>query len=202
MMRAWLLALPVILVNALVQGLLTLGSYSPDSPGLNLGLAVLSALVLLKSIVWVNVVAVLGTRGEANWAVALKRMRERWLVADLWALGVALVAAIGFALWTVPGIIVLAITPFVLFAAATGERHALRANFAVLGRRFWLWLLVTLGALLVGVLWFVVSGFVDFFLRGMLGAFTAWTVTGILFALFTFAYARIFAKARGKGVVS
>lgn len=202
MMRAWLLALPVILVNALVQGLLTLGSYSPDSPGLNLGLAALSALVLLKSIVWVNVVAVLGTRREANWAAALKRMRERWLVADLWALGVALVAVIGFALWTVPGIIVLAVTPFVLLAAATGERHALRANFAALGRRFWLWLLVTLGALLVGVLWYVIAGFVDFFLRGMLGAFTAWTVTGMLFALFTFAYASIFAKARGKGVVS
>lgn len=192
--RAAIVLLPVILLNAIVQALLTLASYSPDDVVLNTVLAALSGLLVLLSIAVVTACAVSVSGGTFGWSSTFAWARQHWLTFGVWSVGLGIVVALGFALWTVPGILVLAVTPFMLIAAMSGERNALRANFTVLARKFWRWLVTTLIVVVVASLWFLISGFVDFFLRGLLGAITVWTVTGFFASWFIVAYALIYAR--------
>ena len=192
MWRGWRVLVPVIVLNALIQALLVLPAYSVGAVALNSVFAVLSAFVALASLVLVTIAVQLAVDGTSTWAQVVTADRRRIGRAVLSALVLGLVLAVGFSLWTLPGILIAAITPFVLISAVAGERNPLLANFRTIGRRFWRWLvtaLITSALLLVGALG---SGFVVFFLRGMLGAGLVWLAVGVVAAWFTTAWTLIY----------
>ena len=192
MWRGWRVMVPVIVLNALIQALLVLPAYSVEAVALNAVFAVLSALVALASLVLVTIAAQQAIEGTSTWSQVVSADRRTLGLALIWAVALVLVLTVGFSLWTLPGILIAAVTPFVLIAAVAGKRNPLVANFRTIGRRFWRWLvtaLITSALLLVGTLG---SGFVVFFLRGMLGAGLVWLAVGVVAAWFTTAWTLIY----------
>lgn len=192
MWRAWSIWLPVIVVNALVQGLLIMPAYSVAAPVINALLAVLSALIALKLLAFVTVALLRTPEGSVSWAEVFPELKRRTWRGMLWGAILLIVIAIGFALWTVPGILIAAVTPFILIAALAGERNPVAANFRIIGRRFWRWLITVIisGALIT--LGYLGSGFIVFFLRGMLGAGLVWLAAGFIAVWFTTAWVLIY----------
>ena len=106
-----------------------------------------------------------------------------------------LAVSVGLAFNTVPGLIVAALTPFLLLAALDGHRNALGRNLRTLGRRFWRWLItvVIIGiVLLVGDL---SAGLFTFFTRNPLASLVVWLLGGLVLAWFTTAWALIYRSA-------
>ena len=196
MWRAWSIWLPIIVVNALVQGLLIMPAYSVDAPVINALLAVLSALIALKLLAFVTVALLRTPEGLVSWAEVFPELKRRTWRGMLWGAILLIVIAIGFALWTVPGILIAAVTPFTLIAALAGEGNPVAANFRTIGRRFWRWLVNILitGALIT--LGYLGSGFIVFFLRGMLGAGLVWLAAGFIAVWFTTAWVLIYRSAQ------
>jgi hypothetical protein len=195
MWRAWSVIVPAIAANAIAQALLALPAYTYGSLAVPLT-AVGSALALLVAYGIVIAAALEATEGPVAWSRTWTRVRTHGLRYAIWAGLLALVAIVGFAIFTVPGVIVLALTPFLLPAALDGANNPLRANFDTIRRRFWRWLVtvVIAGALLVVAI--IAAGFTTFFARGALAALIVWVIGGLLIAWLTVAWTLIYRDAR------
>jgi hypothetical protein len=195
MWRGWAVIVPVVVLNAALQALLIL----PDpTPGLNapaIVLGVLSALVFLVAYALIAATALHVPEGHVGWATALGVVRRNATRYAVSALVLAIFVVIGLALDTIPGLLIIALTPFLLLAALDGRRNPLGANFATIGRRFWRWLVTTTITGLVVVIGWLLAGLFAFFMRGMLASFIVWTVAGLLGAWFTTAWALVYRSA-------
>jgi hypothetical protein len=133
--------------------------------------------------------------GAVSWSQATSTLRAHLLSYALWAGAWLLAVSVGLALNTVPGLLIAALTPFLLLAALDGHRNALGRNLRTLGRRFWRWLLtvVIMGlALFVGDL---SAGLFTFFTRNPLASLVVWLVGGLVLAWFTTTWALIYRSA-------
>jgi hypothetical protein len=176
MWRGWAVILPVVVVNALLQALLI---WPDPTPGLNVPailLALASAVFFLAAYALVGATALHVPEGHVGWPQALGVVRQHAARYIVTALVLGIVAVIGLALYTVPGVVVIAVTPFVLLAALDGQRNPLVANFVTLGRRFWRWLVTIAITGLVVVVGWLLAGLFAFFIRGGLASFTAWAL--------------------------
>ena len=195
MWRGWRVIVPVVVVNAALQALLI---WSDPTPGYGIGpllLALVSAVVFLVSYGLVAATALKVADGPVGWQQAVATLRSHAVRYSVWAVGLAVVAIAGFAVYTVPGLVVLALTPFLLLAALDGQRNPLGANVRTIGRRFWRWLLTTVitgAVVLVGNL---VGGLTTFFVRGSVASLLVWVVSGLVLAWFTTAWALIYRSA-------
>jgi hypothetical protein len=195
MWRGWRVIVPVIVVNALVQALLMWPPFAYDAMWWFWLSAVLSAVALGGSFALVAATALRVEDGPVHWAAAVAPVRRHVIGYTLWAATWLITVSIGLALYTLPGLVVAALTPYLLIAALDGHRNALGRNLRTIGRRPWRWLLTTalvgLG-LLVGV---VASGLFTFFVRPPLAAFVVWLIGGLLVAWLTVVWARIYRDA-------
>jgi hypothetical protein len=195
MWRGWRVIVPVVVVNAALQALLI---WSDPTPGCGIGpllLALVSAVVFLVSYGLVAATALKVADGSVGWQQAVTTLRSHAVRYSVWAVGLAVVAFAGFAAYTVPGLVVLAFTPFLLLAALDGQRNPLGANVRTIGRSFWRWLLTTVitgAVVLVGNL---VGGLTTFFVRGSVASLLVWVVAGLVLAWFTTAWALIYRSA-------
>lgn len=192
MWRGWQVIVPLIVVNALIQGLLVRSETWVTDDALRTVLALFSAIVALKSFVVISEVALQAANGPVTWVTIFPALRKATWRGMLWGALLLVVIAVGFALCTVPGILMAAVTPFVVIAAVAGERNPLVANFRTITRRFSRWLIT---AVITGVaiaIGYLGSGFVMFFLRGMLGAFLVWLAAGFVAAWFITAWTLIY----------
>lgn len=196
MWRGWQVIVPLIIVNALIQGLIVLPETSVNDVVVNTLLALLSAVVALKSFVVVTEVAVRVADGPVTWPMVFPKLRRSTWAGMLWGALMLLALVIGFSLYTVPGIIIAALSPFVVIAAVDGARNPLVANFRTIGRRFWRWLITAVLTGLAITLGYLGSGFVMFFLRGMLGASLIWLAAGFVAAWCITAWALIYRSAQ------
>jgi len=194
--RGWQVIVPLIIVNAVIQGLLVLPETSVTDVAVNTLLAALSSVVALKSFVVVTEVALRVPDGRVTWPMVFPKLWRSTWAGMLWGALVLIAVFIGFSVYTVPGIVLAAVTPFVVVAAVDGQRNPLAANFRTIGRRFWRWLVTAILTGLALTAGYLGSGFVMFFLRGMLGASLIWLAAGFVAAWFVTAWALIYRSAQ------
>lgn len=190
--RAPLAFLVAIVANAAVQAVLVL-------PGTVPGTSVLSWLLALVSLAALVLAAALAT--AAGLGAVTGRMSLGASVASaarhlgrfaLWCVLLSVAVTLGLALFTVPGLLVAAVTPYVLLAASDGRGNALVTDLRAIAQRPGRWLATALimGAVLL-VSW-LVSALSGFFVGGAVSAFVSWLWFGFLFCWFTCAWAVVY----------
>jgi hypothetical protein len=195
MWRGWQVTVPAVVVNAVVQALLVWPPFTHDTGWWVVVAAVLSALAFGVSFGLVASAALHVADGPVTWPQAITTLRGNVVSFAVWAGAWLLLVSVGLALNTIPGLLVAAITPFLLLAALDGRRNALGRNLRTIGRRFWRWLLTTVimgVALLVGDL---SAGLFTFFTRNPLASLVVWLVGGLALAWFTTAWALVYRSA-------
>jgi hypothetical protein len=196
--RGWSVVIPVVILNALLQALLIWPDPTPGLNALAILLALLSALVFLVAYALVVATALHVPDGPVGWRQAANVVRQHAGRYTITAVVLGVVIAIGLALYTVPGIIVVALTPFLLIAVLDGQRNPLASNVATIGRRFWRWLVTIVITGLVVLIGWLLAGLFAFFMRGLLASFVVWLVAGLIVAWFTTAWALIYRSAQGR----
>jgi hypothetical protein len=183
MWRATRVALPAILVNAVVQALLVLPTQSTFS-GWTLALTAVGSAVALLATLGVVVSAALDSYGPTtrpSWSRVYERLAGAWLRYLGWTSALYVVAVVGFALWTWPGAVVLAAGLFVP-VCALDESPPVRGTWSIIRARPVRWA-VTVGAvlalgliaaLLTAVLWFFVPLFAGVAIAGVVWGLLAW----------------------------
>lgn len=192
MWRAWRVLLPVVVVNALVQGILLLSGVLPYLTIVFVLTALLSFVILVASFGLIAAAMLQATEGPVSAGAAVDTLRARTWPLLAWSLGLVLVAIVGFAIYVVPGFIVLALTPYLLLAVIDGKRNPLAVNFQTIGARWGRWLItVVLMGVICFVMWFL-SALDGFFVTGAPGAIIAWLGLGLVSAWFTCAWALVY----------
>ena len=192
MWRAWRLLLPVVIVNALVQGILLLSGVLPYLTIVFAFTALLSFVILVASFGLIAAAMLQAVEGPVSAGAAVDTLRDRTWPLLAWSLGLVLVAIAGFALYVVPGFIVLALTPYLLLAVIDGQRNPIAVNFRTIGARWGRWLItVVIMGVICFIMWFL-SALDGFFVTGAPGAIIAWLVLGFVSAWFTCAWALIY----------
>ena len=192
MWRAWRVLLPVVIVNALVQGVLLLSGVLPYLTVIFVLTALLSFVILVASFGLIAAAMLQAAEGPVSAGAAIDTLRARTWPLLAWSLGLVLVAIAGFALYVVPGFIVLALTPYLLLAVVDGQRNPLAVNFRTIGARWGRWLItVVLMGVICFVMWFL-SALDGFFVTGAPGAMIAWLVLGLVSAWFVCAWALVY----------
>ena len=192
MWRAWRLLLPVVIGNALVQGILLLSGVLPYLTIVFVFTALLSFVILVASFGLIAAAMLQAAEGPVSAGAAIDTLRTRTWPLLAWSLGLVLVAIAGFALYVVPGFIVLALTPYLLLAVVDGKRNPLAVNFRTIGARWGRWLItVVLMGVICFVMWFL-SALDGFFVTGAPGAMIAWLVLGLVSAWFISAWALVY----------
>lgn len=192
MWRAWRVLLPVVVVNALAQGILLLSGVLPYLTIVFVLTALLSFVILVASFGLIAAAMLQAVEGPVSAGAAVDTLRDRTWPLLAWSLGLVLVAIAGFAIYVVPGFIVLALTPYLLLAVVDGQRNPIAVNFRTIGARWGRWLItvVIMGAICF-IMWFL-SALDGFFVTGAPGAIIAWLVLGMVSAWFTCAWALIY----------
>jgi len=198
MWRGWTVIVPVVIVNALLLALLIWPDPIPGQSALPIVLALLDAVVFLIAYGLISATALHVADGKVGWPQALAVLRGNAARYAIWAVGLAVVAIIGRAFYTLPGLLVLALTPFLLLAALDGQANPLAANFRTIGRRFWRWLVTVVIAGLVLAIGSISSGLFTFFTRTPLATLVVWLVAGLVLAWFTTAWALIYRSAHAE----
>ena len=180
LVRGWRVVVPVVLGNAAAQALLVWPNPVPGQSWWSYAAGAVSYLVLLVVGALLVASALLSVHGAVHWgpSVAHARRSAGWFA--LWASVWVAVGALGLTLWTWPGLLWLALTPYLLLAASDGRRNALAADVRTILARPGRWVVTTL---VVGVVtwpaWLsgVVTGF---FVGGPLGSAWTWLWFGLL----------------------
>lgn len=192
MWRAWRLLLPVVVVNALVQGILLLSGVLPYLTIVFVLTALLSFVILVASFGLIAAAMLQAVEGPVSAGAALDTLRDRTWPLLAWSLGLVLVAIAGFAFYIVPGFVILALTPYLLLAVIDGKHNPIAVNFRTIGARWGRWLVtVAIMGVVCFVMWFL-SALDGFFVTGAPGAIIAWLALGLVSAWFTCAWALIY----------
>ena len=194
--RAWAVVIPVIVVNAVLQAaIIALGVV----PGLSLGFIALSALsyvLLVLSFVVVTLALLRAIDGSLHGATGARAVLaaapHRLGPALAWSLALVVLVIVGLALYVVPGLVVLALFPYLLIAVVDHRGNPLAVNFTTIGKRFGRWLLtIVIMGIGCAVIWFL-STANGFFIAGPLGSLIAWLAFGLIASWFTAAWALVY----------
>jgi hypothetical protein len=186
MWRAWRVLLPVVVVNALAQGILLLSGVLPYLTIVFVLTALLSFVILVASFGLIAAAMLQAVEGPVSAGAAIDTLRDRTWPLLAWSLGLVLVAIAGFAIYVVPGFIVL------LLAVVDGQRNPIAVNFRTIGARWGRWLItVAIMGAICFIMWFL-SALDGFFVTGAPGAIIAWLVLGLVSAWFTCAWSLIY----------
>lgn len=180
--RGAVVMLSAIVVNALVQMLLIAGDPIPGSGVLGvftlLALCSLIIVILTGSLITATALSVSAGRVGFSAAFSLAR-RHFWLFAG-WAIALGMVVTIGMMLYTIPGALIAAVTPFVLLAAADGQKNAVSANFRAIGNRFGRFIITLVISGILLFIFHLLSAANTFFIAGSASVFIMWFVFGLL----------------------
>lgn len=195
MWRGWRVIVPVVLVNAVVQAVLVWPPFTYDTGWWTVLSAVLSALAFGVAFGLVASTALAVADGGVSWRHAIDTLRAHLAGYSAWAAAWLLLVTVGLALDTLPGLLVAALTPFLLLAALDGHRNALARNLRTLGRRFWRWLITVVIIGLVLLVGDLSAGLFTFFTRNPLASLVVWLLGGLVIAWFTTAWALVYRSA-------
>ena len=176
----WRIAIPVVVVNAVIQSLLLVLDPSPPLTWWIWPLALASFAAMVVTLALGLAALLLGARGECSWRATASLARSRLLLLILYAAGLIIVVIIGLALWVIPGLVVLALTPYLLITVMEGAANPIKSNLRLIRARWGRWILLLLvTGIVAGLLW-VGSGLVAFFAPGTIGTFLSWLVIGLV----------------------
>ena len=192
MWRAWKILIPVIIVNAALQALLLLPNVLPYLTVAFIIVSLLSLLILVKAYNFVAAAMLQAAVGQVDLRSVNANLWKRYFVLLAWSVGLLVLVLIGVSLYVVPGLIVIALAPYLLLAVVDGKRNPLAVNFKTIGARWGRWLVTVLimGVLCFGV-WFL-SALNGFFITGAPGAFIGWLLIGFVASWFTCAWALVY----------
>ena len=142
--RGWRVVAPAVVLNAAVQALLVLPDPIPGQSSYAGVLAAVSFVALLGTAALLTSSALESVHGPVRWTAAAARARRSAAWFALWFVVWVAVGAIGLALWTWPGLLWLALTPYLLLAASGGRRDAIVADVRAIVARPARWLVTTL----------------------------------------------------------
>ena len=184
--------LPAVVLGAVAQALLVLPDPVPGQSS-NAGvLAAASFVVLLVSAALLCASALESVDRPVRWAPTLARARRSALWFTVWFVVWVVVAAVGAALWTWPGLLWLALAPYLLLAASDGRRGAVVADLRALLARPGRWLLTTvLVGAVCGLAW-LLGAVTGFFVGGAVGSALTWFWWGLLGAWFLATWAAVY----------
>ena len=180
MWRGWRIWIPVVVINALVQGLLVLPGVLPYPTAAFVVLALISLIVLALSFAIVAATMLQASNGRVSMGGVLATTRERALPLLVWSIGLVLVVTLALALFVLPGLVVLAITPYLLIAVVDGQRHPLVVNFQVIRARWGRWLITVIAIAVVALVVWLLSVVTGFFVAGFGGAVIGWLGLGLV----------------------
>lgn len=180
MRTVWKYALPVIIINALIQPLLIMSDPTPALTWSIWPLAAISLLSLTVTTIVIVSAVCLRTTGKYSYKDLISRLRSRLLPVLLYTVGWLVLMILGLSLWVIPGLILLAVTPYLLIAVIEGSGNPIASNFHAIrvGLLRWILLLIA-SAFLVGMTW-VASAFMAFFLPAFMGSALTWVAFGVI----------------------
>ena len=193
--RGWRVFVPVILVNAVLQALLVWPTVTSSMGWWVVLSAVLSAIVFGVCFGLVASTALQVPDGSVGWGAAVGRLRAHLLPYTAWAAVWVLAVSVGLALYSIPGLVIAAVLPFLLLAALDDRGNPFVVNFRTVGRRFWRWLLTVAIAGLVLFVADLLAGLFTFFLRNPVGSLGVWIVGGFGAVWLTTTWALIYRSA-------
>ena len=178
MWRGWAPGLSAIVVSALLNTLFVLGD---PIPGLGIGflfLALLSGVVLLAAAAVLTATALESVEHRARFNDVIARVTANLWPFVIWTVGLWLVVLIGYLIFTLPGALLLALSPFITIAAMAGAENPLTANFRAIAARPLRWAanVIVIGIIMI-VLW-VLSALNTFFITGAWSALLASLIIG------------------------
>jgi hypothetical protein len=177
---SWRVVLPVVVLAAAVQAVLVVPDAVPGQSAAAAILAVVSFLVVALELVLVVATVLESVDGGARWPAVLALAARRGWVVALWLLGWLVVVSVGLALWIVPGVLVVLLTPYLFLAAMDGRGNALGADLAAIRARVGRWLVTSIASgVLVGGAW-LGAALGGFFVPGPASAFVVWLWFGLL----------------------
>ena len=200
MWRGWAVIVPVVVVNAILQALLIWSDPTPGDGIAPILLAIASAIVFIVAYGLAAATALQVADGKVGWPQAITALKDRAGGYALCVVGLVIAIAIGLALYGLPGLLVLAVTPFLLLAALDGQPNVLGSNFRTIARRPWRWLVTTVITGLIVILGSFINGFTAFFIRGSAASLVVWIISGLVLAWFTTAWALIYRDAHAPAV--
>ncbi len=188
---------PVVVVHAALQAVLVAPGY-PDGATLALiGTAVASLLVLLVGLtLLLSAATVAAGHGRIRWSGVLAHWRSRGAPTAGWAVLLLVAIGMGAALWTVPGLLVAAATPYLLVAAAAGPGNPIAANLRGWRRRPGRTLAAVVVTGVVLALCWLTSALVVFFVRGSAAAALLWLLIGAVGAWLAFGWAVAYRRSQ------
>lgn len=192
MWRGWQVIVPVVVINAVIQSLLLLGQPRPYLTLPFVLLALVSFAVFTLAFAAVASAVLQASTGPVTVSRVVAQVRARALPLFAWALAWALIVTLGFALYVIPGLIVLALTPYLLIAVVDGQRNPLLVNLRVIGARWGRWLVTTIVVgVVLAILW-LLSNVDGFFVGGPLGALIGWLALGLVASWLTCAWVLVY----------
>ena len=192
MWRAWQVIVPVVIVNALVQGLLLLPGTLPYLTIPFAISALLSFIALAASFGAVAAAMLQAVTGPVPARTAFGTLRARAWALLAWSLGLVVLATLGFALYIIPGFVLLALLPYLLLAVVDGQRNPLAVNVRTIGARWGRWIVTVLAMGLICLVMWLLSALDGFFVTGAPGSVIAWLVLGLVASWFTCAWALVY----------
>lgn len=196
MWRGILPAIVVIIVNAVVQALLTYWN-----PQVSLSFSYVVALVISVAVllVWWAVlsrIALGAVSGRVALPAAISGAMPHLGTFAIWVAVQWLLILIGFLIFPLLGVLVGMVTAFVPLAAADGQRNALAANFRAIADRWGRWLITSIIFLVLAVILLVLSAVNVFFIHGTPASLIFWFVMGLVAYWLLTAYAAIYRSTR------
>jgi hypothetical protein len=192
MWRGWQIVVPVVVVNAALQAILLMPELLPYLSLPFIVVALLSFVVLALTFGVVAATMLQAVEGpidaRRSWAV----LRSRWLALLAWSFTLVVVVTLGFALYVVPGWVIVALTPYLLLAVIDGRPRPLIVNFRTVRARWGRWLVTILALGVLCLILWLLTLVVTFFVGGPGGALIGWIVLGFVAGWFTCAWALIY----------
>lgn len=196
MWRAWRVLLPVVVVNAAVQSLLLLPGALPYLTWSFALLAVVGFLVMVISYGLVAAAMLQVVEGPVTWPPVLQAVRACWPRLLLWSVVLLLAVTIGLALYVVPGILVLALTPYVLLAVVDGRPDPWRTSMRTIRLRWARWAVTVLVMIAISAVLWLLAALDGFFVTGAPAALIGWLVLGLVAAWFLCTWALVYRSVR------
>lgn len=196
MWRGWRPALIVIVINMVVQGLLTYWNVQVGMNAAFIVALIVSAVVLLACYAVLTATALAAVDGRIGTREAVAMARRRIGPFVLWVL-VQWVVVVAVSLvngWL--GLIAAAVLIFLPIAAIAGSANPLRANFVAIRDRWIRWLVTCLILLFFVIVWVLLAAVNVFFVHGMGASLIAWLVIGLAAWWLLTAWSAIFRSTR------
>lgn len=196
MWRGLVPAIVVIVLNAVVQALLTWWN-----PQVALSFAFVVAFLISAAvlIVWFAVLsrtALGAVSGRVSVPEAISGTRGVLPRFTVWVVAQWLLILIGFLIFPGLGIVVGIVTAFVPLAAADGQANPVVANFAAIKDRWGRWLLTSVIVVVLALILLLLSAVNVFFIHGLMASLIFWLVFGFVAFWLLTAYAAIYRSTR------